>query len=475
MDSDHHFSSATLETAARFHAVAIPLQLLPYVLLAVDHRQRLIAWTAGVDGGIGGREHGVNKGREVGGGRRGQPNDRSMDGSNRFQINQNPNPNPPHPPIGSPSPIPPLTAGLFPRPTPPLPSTFQRCRFPSPPLSHPEAPLPLPLSLTSRPHGAGKAGAAETAATAVPPPLPLPIGLDGRPSLSATAPSPPSRSGGALPTAVSTATTVSAASAGGSIGRGGDRGRIWQRRLPPPPLFSIPPVAVVASATAADRSGGGGDGQGDLTAPRGRIRWWRRHWWLPDLIGLSQTRTPIVGSTPDSRVARPRRHGRQTAHVREGSQAASARVADAGTGDDISLLLHLPFFLLSLLSLSPFLQIWGFRCQELLLPTRRRPPHLRACSESCAGTAGSGWRSSPPAGSGVSPVIQLRRPASPRPALALPSRVGGGVAALGGSGGVRGMARPGSSSGSSVMDWASPEEAKMQHGDGFSLLIYGAR
>lgn len=86
-----------------------------------------------------------------------------------------------------------------------------------------------------------------------------------------------------------------------------------------------------------------------------------------DLIGLSQTRTLIMGSTPDSRVARPRRHGRQTALVREGSQAASARVTDAGTGDGgagggISLLLYLPFFLLSLfllslLSLPPFLQI----------------------------------------------------------------------------------------------------------------------
>jgi hypothetical protein len=27
-------------------------------------------------------------------------------------------------------------------------------------------------------------------------------------------------------------------------------------------------------------------------------------------------------------------------------------------------------------------------------------------------------------------------------------------------------------SGSTVMDWASPEEAEMQRGDGFSLLIY---
>ncbi|BAD73698.1 hypothetical protein [Oryza sativa Japonica Group] len=80
------------------------------------------------------------------------------------------------------------------------------------------------------------------------------------------APSPPSRSGGAVPTAASTAMTVSVASAGGSVGRGGNRGRIWQRRLPPPPLFSIPPVAVVASATAADGSGGGGDDQGDLTS-----------------------------------------------------------------------------------------------------------------------------------------------------------------------------------------------------------------
>lgn len=96
-----------------------------------------------------------------------------------------------------------------------------------------------------------------------------------------------------------------------------------------------------------------------------------------DLIGLSQTRTLIMGSTPDSRVARPRRHGRQTALVREGSQAASARVTDAGTGDGgagggISLLLYLPFFLLSLLSLPPFLQIWGVR--RLASSTQRQRP-----------------------------------------------------------------------------------------------------
>lgn len=106
-----------------------------------------------------------------------------------------------------------------------------------------------------------------------PSPSPSPHCLNARPFLSVM-PSPPSSSGGV----------------DGDDDVVGLRGWIYRWwRLPLADLVAaapsvaslLPLAAVVASAVVVDGSGSSGDGRGDPTTPRGRIRWRRRRWWLP--------------------------------------------------------------------------------------------------------------------------------------------------------------------------------------------------